>query len=129
MEKFAFIWVDSERRYLISNTSSLKPGLPYTRDTLRQVNNSTNTDPFCVEFDINKPRVDESYYSRKLKIDDSNRTRQDNFQLERKLTTKDWSIKVNPSIIGMDDVDTYYLGKACYWWGDRNTAELYYNLT
>ena len=60
--------------HLISNTSSLKPGLPYTRDTLRQVDNSTNTDPFCVEFEINHPRVAERYYSRNLNIDDSNST-------------------------------------------------------
>ena len=54
---------------------------------------------------------------------------QDDFQLERNLQTKDWSIKVNTPIIGMDDVDTYYLGKACDWWDDRNPTEFYYNLT
>ena len=28
----------------------------------------------------------------------------------------------------MNDVDTYYLGKACKWWDYRNPAEFYYNL-
>ena len=28
----------------------------------------------------------------------------------------------------MNDVDTYYLGKACKWWDDRNPTEFYYNL-
>ena len=28
----------------------------------------------------------------------------------------------------MNDVDTYYLGKACKWWDDRNPAEFYYIL-
>ena len=28
----------------------------------------------------------------------------------------------------MSDVDTYYIGKACKWWGDRNPTEFYYNI-
>ena len=28
----------------------------------------------------------------------------------------------------MNDVDTYYLGKACKWWYERNPAYFYYNL-
>ena len=48
--------------------------------------------------------------------------RQDDFQLERKLQIKDWSIRANTSIPGMNDVDTYYIGKACEWWDGRNPA-------
>ena len=100
----------------------MKPGLPYARDRLRQVDDSPNVDPVCVEFDINQKRVAERYYSIHTNIDESNSTRQDDFQLERKLQTKDWSIKVNTSILGMDDVDNYYIGKSCEWWDDRNAA-------
>ena len=64
-----------------------------------------------------------------MKIDERNRTSQDDLQLERKLQTKDWSIKVNTLIHGIYYVDTYYLGKSCEWWYDRNPAEFYYNLT
>ena len=53
---------------------------------------------------------------------------QDDFQLERKLHTKDWSIVFNTSILGINYVDTYYLVKACKWWYDRNPTEFYYNL-
>ena len=35
LEKFALVWVDRDQRYLISNTSSLKSGIPYARDILR----------------------------------------------------------------------------------------------
>ena len=42
--------------------------------------------------------------------------RKDDFQLDRKLHTKDWSIRFNASIILTNDVDTYYLGKDCEWW-------------
>ena len=63
MYKFTFIWVDRDTRYFISNTPYLKPGMPYARDTLRNLYDSPNADPVHVEFDINQPRVAERYYS------------------------------------------------------------------
>ena len=81
MDRFAFIWFDRYRRYFISNTSSLKPGMKYARDRLRQVDDSPNADVVCVEFEINQTRVAERYYSSNSNIDESNRTRQDDFQL------------------------------------------------
>ena len=95
MDKFAFVWVEKDRRYFISNSSSLKPVLFYTRYRLRQADYIPNTDPVCVEFEINHPRVSKIYYSINSRIDESNRTRQDYFLLNRKLQTKYWSIKVN----------------------------------
>ena len=53
---------------------------------------------------------------------------QDDFQLDRNIHTKDWSIRVNTSILGMKDVDTYCIGKACKWWDYINPEEFYYNL-
>ena len=50
LDKFAFVWVDRYRRYLISNTSSLKPCIPYARDRLIQVDDSPNVDPVLVGF-------------------------------------------------------------------------------
>ena len=67
---------------------------------------SPNAGPAHVDFEINQPRVDERYYSINSKIDESNRTSQDDLQLERKLQTKCWSIIFNTSILGMNDVDT-----------------------
>ena len=94
LDKFALVWVDKDRRYFISNTSSLKPGIPYARERLIHMDDSTNADPVPVEFEINQPRVAERYYSNNLNIGESNRMRQDDFQLEEKLQTKDWSIKL-----------------------------------
>ena len=59
MDKFVLVWVDREQRYFISNTSSLKPGMSYANYRLRQVYDTPNADPVCVEFEINQPRVDE----------------------------------------------------------------------
>ena len=87
-----------------------------------------NADPVRVDFETNKPRISERYYSRNSKIDGINHTRQDDFQFERKLQIKDWSIIFNTSILGVNDVDTYYLGKACKWWYYRDPTEFYYNL-
>ena len=129
LEKFALVWVDRYQRYFISNTSFLKPGMSYARDRLRQVDDSTNVDPVCVEFEINQSRVYDRYYSRNSNNNERNRTRRDCFQLERKLQIKDWSIRVNISILLINGVDAYYLGKACKCWNDRNPAEFHYNLS
>ena len=69
LDKFALVWVDRDRRYFISNTSSLKDGMPYAWDRLRQVDDIPNADPVRVEFEINQPRVAERYYSRNSNID------------------------------------------------------------
>ena len=52
----------------------------------------------------------------------------DDFQLERKLQTKYWSTRVNTSILGMNYVDTYYLGKSCECQDDSKPTESNYNL-
>ena len=52
LEKFSLVWVYRDRWYFIPNTSSLKPGMQYSRYRLRQLDDS-------VEFEINQPRVAE----------------------------------------------------------------------
>ena len=101
LDKVAFVWVGRDWGYFIYNTTSLKPGVTYASDRLIQVYDIPNADPVSVEFDINQPRVYEVYYSRNSDIDESNRTRQDDFQSERKIQTKDWIIRVNTSILGI----------------------------
>ena len=81
LDRFAFVWVDRYRSYFISNTPYLIPGLSYARDRLRQVDDSPNADQARVDFDINRPRVAERYYSRNSKIEESDRKRQGDFQL------------------------------------------------
>ena len=63
MDKFALIWVDRYTRYFISNLSYLKPGMPFARDTLRNLYDSPNPYPLPVEFEVNQPWVAEIYYS------------------------------------------------------------------
>ena len=49
----AFVWVDRERRYFISNCSSLSQGNPFIRVSRRQVDNiQSNIEPDRVEISI-----------------------------------------------------------------------------
>ena len=55
------------------------------------------------------------YYKGNAQIDKHNRTRQQVIQLETKLKVKEWHLQVNHTILGINDVDTYRLGKAIWW--------------
>ena len=74
MYKLAFVWVDRDRRYFISKTSSLKAGILYATDRLRQVDDIPNIDTVRVESEINQPKVAERYYSSNSNIDESKHT-------------------------------------------------------
>ena len=103
---YAFVWVDRDRRYFITNTSNLRHGEPYTRLRVRQVQPvETQLPPERVELTIDQPIAAETYYKVCGKIDQHNRSRHDNLMLERKIHTKDWSFRVNLSIFGMIVVD------------------------
>mgnify|MGYP006061302161 CR=1 FL=1 len=107
---YAFVWVDRNRRYFITNTSSLCHGRHYVRRRLRQVEAvSTNEEPVQQTFTINQPKASELYYDVCGKIDHHNRRRHDTLRLERKVEVKDWSKRVNLSILGMIIVDSFLL--------------------
>jgi hypothetical protein len=103
----SFVWVDRDRRYFISTVSSLAEGTPFVRNRLRQVVEDNFTAPENVELSIPQPRAAEIYYSCCAKIDQHNRHRQDTLMLEHKIRTKDWSLRVNLSLLSMILVDTW----------------------
>jgi len=81
----AFVWADRERRYFISNCSSLSPGIPYSRMRWRQVADvETDMEPDRVEVSIAQPKCDEIYYETCAMIDRHNRSRNENLKVERK---------------------------------------------
>ena len=107
---YAFVWVDRERRYFISNTSSLRHGQPIERSRLRQMEpTETNAEPLQHTFSIDQPLATQLYYDTCGKIDLHNRRRHDTLRLEKKLEVKDWSKRVNLSILGMTIVDSFLL--------------------
>jgi hypothetical protein len=109
----AFCWMDRDRRYFISSASSLQPGRAYTRHRWRQVSDELNAAPERVELAIPQPKAAEIYYDACAMIDRHNRCRQDDLQLERKVGTMDWSMRVNTSLLGMCIVDAWYAYSQC----------------
>jgi hypothetical protein len=105
----AFVWMDRNRRYFITNCSSLQEGAPYSRIRWRQVDTTANADAQRVELTIPQPLACEIYYDTCAQIDRHNRMRQDDLMLERKLGTMDWSHRVNLSIFGMCVVDSWLM--------------------
>ena len=105
---FAFVWMDRDRRYFISSVSNLSPGTPYSRVRWRQVEDvETNNPPERVEFVIPQPKAAEMYYAACASIDRHNRCRQDSLQLERKIGTLNFDMRVNSTLLGMMIVDTW----------------------
>jgi len=101
----AVVWVDRERRYFIASASSTIPGKPYTRLRWRQGDESAAR----VTLTVPQPQVAETYYCCCSQIDRHNRCRQDDLQLEDKIVTHDWSMRVNLSLLGMCIVDSLLL--------------------
>jgi hypothetical protein len=102
----AFVWVDRDRRYFITTCSSLEEGRPYVRHRWRQIAEG-DADAERVELVVPTPKCCEIYYDTCAAIDQNNRHRQDTLKLERKVETKDWSTRVNCSILGMCIVDSW----------------------
>ena len=110
----AFVWMDRDRRYFISTTSSLANGVPYSRERWRQVDVTTpDAPPERVELTIPQPKAAEIYYSTCASIDQHNRARQDDLMLERKLGTHDWSKRLNSSLLAMCIVDAWLAYHGC----------------
>ena len=103
----ALCWLDRERRYFISTTSTTKPGAPIFRTRPRVRDGRT----VRVEIEIPIPEVCESYYQVCSKIDQHNRCRQDDLNIEKKLRTTRWSTRVNSSLLAICVVDGWLLYK------------------
>ena len=65
-----------------------------------------------MNIEVEKPKVVEKYYATCAAIDQHNRCRQDDLQLERKIRVRDWDKRVNMGILGICVVDAWKLYKA-----------------
>ena len=123
----AFVWVDRERRYFISNCCSLSPGLPYTRIRWRQVDDvATNIEPERLQITIPQPKCAEEYYLSCAMVDRHNRSRQQMLDIEKKFGTQKWDMRVNLSILSIIIVDSWCVVKGIL--GDMysNTEDTFY---
>ena len=108
----AFVWMDRDRRHFIATAGSLAEGTPYSRCRWRQESEEANAPPARVTLTIKQPQIAEIYYSTCGAIDRHNRYRQDDLRIEKKIETKDWSVRVNLSIFAMIVVDSWLVYSA-----------------
>ncbi|KAG7341012.1 transposase IS4 [Nitzschia inconspicua] len=109
-DMMAFVWVDRERRYFISNCSSLVEGDPHVRNRWRQVDDM-QAEPEREELTVPTPKVCNIFYDTCAAIDRNNRHRQDNLQIERKIETKNWATRAGTTILVMCIVDAWLVYK------------------
>jgi hypothetical protein len=97
-ELMALLWLDRERRYFKTSSSSAIEGeQSYSRVRWRQTPNGAQP----LTFSIPQLQAAEVYYTSCRQIDRHNRCRQDDLMLDRKYVTHDWSMRVNMSLLGM----------------------------
>ena len=105
---YAFVWVDRNRRYFITNTSSLARRTPYKRVRKRQVAPvELKEPPVKLELNINQPEAAKMYYDICGQIDHHNRRRHATLKLEIKVDTNNWSKQIKQSILGMIVMDNF----------------------
>ena len=73
----------------------------------------TGVEPKRLEFEIPQPMAAEIYYAVSGAVDQHNRCRQDDLQLERKFGTMYWTMRVNCSVLGMCIVDSWLAFSGC----------------
>ena len=103
----AILWVDRERRYFIATVGTTLPGATIYRERWRRIDNESRKT--VTETSI--PEVAETYYSAASQIDRHNRCRQDDPKLEKKFLVKEWSQRVNTSLLASCVVDAWLLYK------------------
>jgi hypothetical protein len=113
-DMLAFTWNDTNRRFFITTVSSLqRSATPIDRPRKQQVDLQPNAEPEHVFQLIEQPKAAELYYTSAAKIDQHNRSRQDDLGIERKLVTTKWHKRVNLTIFSMILVDSYLVYKKC----------------
>jgi len=105
MKLMALMWVDRERRYFVSSTSTSLPGNPH--DRVRWLQMGEDAERVALKFKL--PQVAQAYLECCAQIDRHNRCRQNDLQLEHKLPTHVWSMRVSVSLSGMCVVDSWLL--------------------
>eukprot|EP00171_Calliarthron_tuberculosum_P023537 IDg23537t1 len=103
----AVLWVDRERRYFIATTDTTHAGSTIYRERWRRVGNVS----MKITTETAIPKVAETYYSVCSQVDRHNRCRQDDLKLEKKFQVKEWSLRVNSSLLAICIVDAWLLYK------------------
>ena len=126
----AIVWMDRERRYFIATAGSMATGIPYNRTRWRQVHTTPDAEPEQVDLVVSQPVACELYYSTCAAVNQHNRSRQANLNIENKLKTHNWAMRVNLSIFSICAVDAwkvYSQAKPCLV-GEESEKQFYGHL-
>lgn len=101
----AVCWLDRTRRHFVSTVGSTSRTVLQERVRWRQF-----TDGACrMVVQVEMPQLAFQYYGACDSIDRHNRIRQDSIDLEKSVETKDWSFRMNCSLIGVIISDAFVL--------------------
>ncbi|MFO0446796.1 MAG: hypothetical protein ACK51L_03920 [bacterium] len=84
VDRAAFVWVDRERRYFVSNTSSLQPGNIIERQQWRHLDSEEGGAARTTTL-TEQPKCVELYYSACAMLDRHNHCWQDTLGIEKKM--------------------------------------------
>ena len=105
----AFAWLDRNRRKFVTTAHGLEEGNPILRERWRQIGDDSNAPPQQVCIQIPQPLAVERYYEGAGTIDVSNKVRQNELMMDRRLQTNQWDYRVNFGILGIIFTDTWFL--------------------
>ena len=109
VDMIALAWLDRNRRKFITTAHGLEEGNPILRERWRQLGDDPNAPPQQVCIQIPQPLAVERYYEGAGTIDVSNKVRQHELMMDRRLQTNQWDYRVNFGILGIIFTDTWYL--------------------
>ena len=103
----AMVHADRDRQYFISTDSGIERGIDIQHRRLRQVAPvETHASPVHQEVVIPQPKACSDYFKVNDLIDRHNRQRQDDLDLEKKIETKRWDMRMGCGFLGMVVIDT-----------------------
>lgn len=104
----ACAWVDRTRRYFISTAGTTNPGNIQERIRWRHDETHGSHQQLTA---VSIPEVAESYYLSAAQIDRHNRVRQCDVDLEKTFKVREWSFRVNTTMLSIIIVDSWLLYK------------------
>ena len=119
----AVCWLDRNRRYFVATSGRLDTTAAQERVRWRQ-----HSDGICpVEVRETMPELVKDYYSVAGIIDAHNRIRQDSLDLEKAIEVKEWSFRINSTLLGMVMTDAFEMHIFGYYGRDSLTANKFWN--
>ena len=90
-------WLDRNGRIFVKTAANMGESLSQTRTRWRQFGNGAGP----IEINIEMPRPVFEYFEVAEIIDQHNKVRQDSVDFENSIEVKEWSFRLNSTVLGM----------------------------